>query len=89
MISKSTVSAEPRTLGQWPVGLPGRILRVDPPESDMVRLKAMGLCEGRIVTLLRKGNPFVVIVYRTRIALSAELANRIKVVSCQPLPPVS
>ncbi|MFU8778697.1 MAG: FeoA family protein [Roseovarius sp.] len=75
----------PIPLTEWPLKRPARIVGIEPPESDVIRLKAMGLCEGRMVTVQRRGSPLVAMVYRTRIALSPELARRIQVSEC-PLP---
>jgi len=51
--------------------------------GNTARLKAMGICLGRNLEVLKAGDPLIVKVYGTRIGLSARLAEEIQVQSCQ------
>lgn len=53
----------------------GRVLRVVGESAEAVRLRALGLCEGRQVEVLRTGDAWVVRVLGSRIGLSARLAS--------------
>lgn len=48
-------------------------------EQDMERLKSMGVCEGRVIELIRNGNPLIIKVFGSRIGMSARLAKHIEV----------
>lgn len=63
-------------------GEAGVIVGVDAPQTDAVRLKTMGLCEGRRVCLLGHGDPCIVGLMGVRIGLSARLAGHITVQVC-------
>lgn len=52
----------------------GRVLRVVGESSEAVRLRALGLCEGRQIEILRTGDAWVVRVLGSRIGLSSQLA---------------
>jgi len=49
------------------------------PETDVIRLKAMGICVGRQVQLVRAGDPLIVRVLGTRVGMSARLATGVVV----------
>jgi len=52
-------------------------------EKDLERLKAMGLCVGRTLEVLKAGDPLIVRVYGTRIGLSARMAKHIRIQPCE------
>lgn len=58
----------------------GEVTAIDPPDDDMIRLMAMGICIGRIVEVVQSGNPLIVRVYGSRIGVSRRLAERIHLV---------
>lgn len=61
-------------------GATGRITRVDIDDShDLERLEVMGLCPGRTVEVVKRGDPMIVRVLSTRIGLAAVLAERVAV----------
>ncbi len=66
-------------LSQLASGAVARVasLRVD--KDDATRLRAMGLCVGRQVELLRAGDPLIVRISGARIGLSARLAGGVTV----------
>lgn len=55
-------------------GARGRVARVLGDSSESLRLKALGVCEGRVVEVLRTGDAWVVRVLGSRIGLSRGLA---------------
>jgi len=63
----------------------GVVAEVLAPDSDLERLMAMGVCGGRTVELVRVGDPLILKVYGTRVGVSARLAEKIRVMPCQPL----
>lgn len=55
----------------------GIIREVRAPDDDLARLMAMGVCLGRTVQLLQRGDPLVLRVYGSRVGVSARLARRV------------
>ena len=52
-------------------------------EADLQRLKAMGICAGRYVELVKRGDPLIVKAFASRIGISARLAEQVWVEPCQ------
>jgi Fe2+ transport system protein FeoA len=44
----------------------------------------MGVCVGRRVELVRAGDPLILKIFGSRLGLSAQLAQRVRVEVCQP-----
>ena len=53
-------------------------------DEETQRLKALGVCVGRRVEVVRAGNPLVLKVFSSRLGISAELAARVQVEVCTP-----
>ena len=69
--------SEPGTrvaLPQLPPGTVARVAAVEAEHDDATRLKALGLCVGRQVALVKAGDPLVVRVLGARVGISARLA---------------
>jgi Fe2+ transport system protein FeoA len=66
-------------LADLPEGACGRILSVEASALDLERLEVMGLCEGRLVQVIKHGNPMIVRALGTRIGLAATLARAVRV----------
>lgn len=60
------------------------VLDLDVAAQESDRLKAMGLCAGRRLQLIKQGDPLIVRVVGTRIGLSARLAASVSVEACHP-----
>ena len=60
----------------------GTVREVQAGEEELDRLKAMGICQGRKVMLVRAGDPLILRVLGSRIGLSARLASRVSVSAC-------
>jgi Fe2+ transport system protein FeoA len=58
-------------------GSRGRVVRVETSLPDSERLQALGLCEGRMVEVLRAGDPLIVKVHGSRFGLAAARARGI------------
>jgi Fe2+ transport system protein FeoA len=62
-----------------------RVVQVDAPSQDSTRLKAMGVCVGRRLTLVQTGDPLIVCVVGSRVGMSSRLAESVYVESeCDP-----
>lgn len=59
------------------------VRRVDGSSEDSDRLKVMGICIGRRVQLIKKGDPMIVRVLGSRLGISARLGHRVIVASCE------
>ena len=68
-----------QALAGLPVGGCGRVVSVDTSAVDLERLEVMGLCSGRMVCVIKDGDPMIVRVLGTRIGLAAALAARVHV----------
>ena len=58
------------------------VTRIDSPDSDSERLKAMGVCIGRKVEVLKSGDPLIIRVLGSRLGLSSRLAKEVHVEVC-------
>ncbi len=58
------------------------VVAVEGQSDDADRLKAMGLCVGRKVELVKGGDPLIIRVLGSRLGLSARLAQRVRVDAC-------
>jgi Fe2+ transport system protein FeoA len=76
---KYTMTAITETLANMPAPSSTRILSLDGPPAIVARLEALGLCAGREVRIVQRGEPYIVQVYGTRIGLAAGLARFIRV----------
>ena len=79
--SRPPLRGEPRAqpLSGLPVGGCGRVVSVDASAVDLERLEVMGLCPGRIVRVVKAGDPMIVRVLGSRIGLAAALAAGVHV----------
>lgn len=68
------------TLDTLPQGTCAIVQSVQAGPFDAERLKAMGICEGRHVTVLKPGQPMIVAVMGTRIGLDRNLARFINLI---------
>lgn len=62
---------------------PATVARVEELEvhaDDATRLRAMGICAGRQIQLMRSGDPLILRVLGARVGLSARLAAGVGVV---------
>ena len=53
------------------------VRRIEGSDAAMSRLMAMGLCVGREIEVVRRGNPLVIRLLGARVGLSGRLARRI------------
>jgi Fe2+ transport system protein FeoA len=76
-------TGEKITLDKLSVGQVGLIVEMNEPDQEQAdRLKALGLCVGRRIELLKGGNPMILRVLGSRIGLALRLAKRITVDAC-------
>lgn len=70
-------------LSELHVGQVGLIVQIDEEDQEQAnRLKALGLCTGRRIELLKQGNPMILRVLGTRLGLAKRLAKQITVDAC-------
>ena len=62
----------------------GIVREVLAPDDELERLMSMGVCEGRMVELILRGDPLILKVFGARIGVSARLARRVRVAMCTP-----
>jgi Fe2+ transport system protein FeoA len=71
--------AQSRPLSELPEGAGGRVVSVAASAGDLERLEVMGLCQGRLVQVVKHGDPMIVRVLGTRIGLATAVARAILV----------
>lgn len=69
-------------LDQLAPGCCGVVTAVDAAHDDLHRLQAMGVCQGRRVELVKRGDPLILRVYGSRLGISRRLATMILVEPC-------
>jgi Fe2+ transport system protein FeoA len=69
-------------LSTAPATAAARVVHIAADSDDAARLKAMGLCIGRRVQVVKAGDPLIVSVVGARVGLSARLAANVLI---QPL----
>jgi len=69
-------------LGELPPRVCAVVRRVEAEDDSMDRLKALGICLGRQVELVKAGDPLIVRVFGSRLGISSRLANRVLVEPC-------
>lgn len=84
-------SCEIQTLDRLQPRLCGIVQEIAADDEDAERLKAMGVCIGRRVEVIQRGDPLILRVLGSRLGLSSRLAARVRVQSCaapecQPTP---
>jgi Fe2+ transport system protein FeoA len=62
----------------------GLVCDVEATDDEMERLMTMGVCSGRTVELIMRGDPLILKVFGSRVGVSARLARRVKVIPCEP-----
>ena len=55
---------------------------IEAPDDEMERLMSMGVCRGRAITLIQRGDPLILKVFGSRLGVSARLARRVIVACC-------
>jgi len=79
---RSIEETTPLLLHQLIPGKVAMIVSVEAADGEIARLKALGLCVGRRVQMVKTGNPLILRVLGSRIGLSERLAEGILVKPC-------
>ena len=83
-MSAATISSA-IALATAPAGDVYRVVQVTAECDDAARLKAMGVCIGRRLSLVQTGDPLIVCVVGSRVGISSRLAKSVFVESeCCP-----
>ena len=69
-------------LDELPSGSRAIVQRIESADAALHRLMAMGLCVGREVEVIRRGNPLIVRLLGARVGVSARVAQHIIVARC-------
>ena len=64
----------------------GVVHHVEAPDDEMARLMSLGVCEGRTVEIVNRGDPLILKVFGSRVGVSARLAQRVMVTRCSTGP---
>lgn len=69
-------------LDQLPLHACAVVHHVEASDDDMHRLMTLGICAGRRIELVQKGDPMILRVFGSRLGVSARLAKRVLVAVC-------
>ena len=72
------------SLDQLPRHTCGIVKHIDDSDESQITLKTLGICVGRKVELIQKGDPIILRVFNSRLGISKRLADRIVVEPCGP-----
>lgn len=83
LLGGAAVAAGPAvSLTHLQPGRCGWVRTVDAVSVDVERLKVMGVCAGRKVRLVRRGDPLILCIWGTRVGVSRRLAEQVVVQPC-------
>lgn len=68
---------KPLSLADIEPGTSGLIKDMDLPKETSTRLAGLGICKGRNIHVVKRGEPVIVRTYGSRVGLAASLANQI------------
>ncbi len=71
-------------LNELPPRVCAVVRSIETDDEESLRLKTLGVCVGRRVELVRKGDPLVLKVFGSRLGISSSLASRVQVEVCEP-----
>lgn len=60
------------------------VCRIETDGEDIQRLKALGVCVGRQLEVIKRGDPLIIRVFSSRLGLSASLAACVWLEVCTP-----
>ena len=72
------------TLDKLEKGQCGVVVDLELADNDDKRLRTLGICPGRRVWLVRRGDPMVLRVMNSRLGLAKALARQVTVEVCAP-----
>lgn len=68
-------------MSELAVGARARVSRIVGESSDVMRLKALGVCQGRWVQVLRTGDAWVLRVLGSRVGVSQRLIDSVRLIA--------
>ena len=60
------------------------VSRIETDGEDIQRLKALGVCIGRRIEVIKQGDPLIIRVFSSRLGISASLAAQVWLEVCAP-----
>lgn len=80
--SPTGLGSDPIRLDELSLSQCATVCRVDTTDGAADQLMAMGVCEGRKIELVQQGDPLIIRVLGSRLGVSARLARRVHVQTC-------
>ena len=71
-----------QTLARTPIGSVIVVRHIATNSEDGIRLKRLGICQGRQIRLVQDGDPLILQVVGCRVGISRRLAEHIEVEPC-------
>jgi Fe2+ transport system protein FeoA len=85
MVQIANPPANSQSLSQLSAGAAAVVSEVRGAASDVSRLQALGVCQGRRVEMMQAGDPMIVRVVGSKVGLSHRLAESV-IVCTEPCP---
>ena len=60
------------------------VSRIETESEDIQRLKTLGVCVGRRIEVIKRGDPLIIRVFSSRLGMSASLAALVWLEVCTP-----
>jgi len=60
------------------------VCRIETDSEDIQRLKTLGVCVGRQIEVIKRGDPLIIRVFSSRLGISASLAAHVWLEVCTP-----
>ena len=81
-VGRGDPTEESIPLDEFRTGQCATICEVRADDREGGQLMAMGVCVGRTVVLLRRGDPLILKVLGSRIGVSSRLASQVRIIPC-------
>ncbi len=81
----TTASPKSISLDVLPLHVCAVVRHVEAEDDDMRRLMTLGICAGRRLELIQRGDPMILRVFGTRLGVSRRLAARVLVTPCDQI----
>ena len=84
MKAKEDITTPEVRLSELPPRKCAIVCRIETEGEEIQRLKTLGVCIGRRIEVIKRGDPLIIRVFNSRLGMSASLAARVWLEVCTP-----
>ena len=84
MEATADVTPSEMRLNELPPRTCAIVCRIETEGEDIQRLKTLGVCVGRQIEVIKRGDPLIIRVFSSRLGMSASLAAHVWLAVCTP-----